>query len=292
MMRYSLFIGCQIPSRVRQYETAARAVLEKTGIDLADIRQFNCCGYPMRNIDKKAFLLSAVRNLALSEDRGLDMLVLCNCCYGTLKKAEHTMKESGPLQDEILETLGQEGLSYEGKTAIRHYLSVLYHEIGTKALKNKAVKTFKELNLAVQYGCHLLRPDDITGFDDPANPSVFDELVAVTGGKSVDWTNRLECCGAPLMGINDELSMDLAGSKIKQAAKAGAGFFCTSCPYCQIQFDTVQEMMAAENRVTQKLPSIVFPQLLGLSMGMDPKLLALDANRIDISMIESYLNEE
>ena len=207
MMRYALFIGCQIPSRVPQYETASRAVLKKLGVDVVDIRQFNCCGYPLRNVDKKAFLLSSVRNLALAEQKGLDMLVLCKCCFGSLKKAEHMMKEEGALQDEVRKSLQKTGLTYKGETRICHLLSVLFHEVGVDTLKDKLSKTYKGLNIATHYGCHALRPSEVTRFDDPVAPSIFDKLVAVTGAKSVDWTNKLECCGAPLMGINDELSM-------------------------------------------------------------------------------------
>ncbi|MCF8110477.1 MAG: CoB--CoM heterodisulfide reductase iron-sulfur subunit B family protein [Desulfobacteraceae bacterium] len=291
-MRYSLFIGCQIPARLPQYETAARAVFRELGVEQEDIRQFNCCGYPMRNVDKKAFLLSSVKNLALSEQAGLDMMVLCNCCFGALKNAEHTMAEQGQMQDEIREKLGETGFSYEGKTRIRHYLSVLYHEIGIENLKKHLSQTYNELNLAVQYGCHALRPGNVTEFDDPVNPSIFDSLVGATGAASVDWTNKLECCGAPLTGINDKLSADLLTRKVKEAVKAEADFFCTSCPYCQIQFDTGQEMIAAENPGSKPLASIVFPQLLGLSMNIDPHALGLESNRLDITRIKSYLSKE
>jgi|SRR6056297_2421559 len=292
MMRYSLFIGCQIPSRVPQYETAARAVLGKLGVDLVDNKQFNCCGYPMRNVDKKSYLLSSARNLALAEDAGHDMLVFCNCCYGALKNAEHIMKEEGRLQDEIREKLREMGLTYAGNVRIRHYLSVLYNEIGVAALKEQLQNTYKDLNIAVQYGCHLLRPSPVTQFDDPVKPTIFDELVAATGAKSVEWANKLECCGAPLMGINDGLSMDLSRQKIKAAVKAGAHFFCTSCPYCQIQFDTVQNMIVSKNPESEHLASVIFPQLLGLSMGIDPQTLGIGLNKRDITMIESYLTKE
>ena len=54
-------------------------------------------------------------------------------------------------------------------------------------------------------------------FDKPHSPSKFDELVEVTGAKSVDWLTKHECCGSPLWGINDELSLDLTENKLKNA---------------------------------------------------------------------------
>ena len=94
MNKYALFLGCNIPARVTQYEISSRAVLKMLDIELMDIRMFNCCGYPMRNFDQKAFLLSAVKNLALAENRSLDILVLCKCCFGSLKKAEYLSTNS------------------------------------------------------------------------------------------------------------------------------------------------------------------------------------------------------
>jgi len=54
----------------------------------------------------------------------------------------------------------------------------------------------------------FFKASKITQFDDPVAPSIFDKLVEVTGAKSVDWTRKLECCGAPVLGVNDELSMN------------------------------------------------------------------------------------
>ncbi len=291
-MEYGLFLGCQIPARVNQYELSTRAVLSRLDVKLVDIRQFNCCGYPMRNSDQKAFLLSAVRNLALAEKEDLDILVLCKCCYGSLKAAQHLMTQEGDTQREVNEMLDNMGLRYEGRKNVRHILSVLYHEIGADALKSRISRKFKGLKIATHYGCHALRPSKITEFDDPVTPSLFDELVNLTGATSVEWSSKLECCGAPLMGINDDLSMDLTRKKINSGKEAEADFFATACPYCQIQFDTVQNMMITDQETADCLASILYPQLLGMCMGIGEEALGIKMNQIDISGIQSFLSEE
>ena len=58
-MKYALFEGCNIPARLNQYADATKAVFNKLGIELVDMAGFNCCGYPVRNIDQRAFILSA-----------------------------------------------------------------------------------------------------------------------------------------------------------------------------------------------------------------------------------------
>jgi heterodisulfide reductase subunit B len=150
-------------------------------------------------------------------------------------------------------------------------------------------KTFVGLNVATHYGCHALRPSQITQFDDPVAPSVFDQLVEATGATSVSWPRQLECCGAPVWGVNDELSMDLTEKKLKDGKQAGAHYLCTACPYCQIQFDTVQQMISSGRGGNHYLPSILYPQLLGLSLGIDGGTLRLHMNQLPLAAVEGFL---
>ena len=129
-------------------------------------------------------------------------------------------------------------------------------------------------------------------FDNPLAPTLFDELVEATGAESVEWQMKLECCGAPLWGINDQLSMDLTLKKLKDGRKSGADYICAACPYCHIQFDKVQKMILSQRNVNHPLPSILYTQLLGLSMGVDKKALGLEMNEIRIGGIEELLKSE
>ena len=287
---YAFFLGCNIPARVSQYETAARMVLNRLGAELVDIRQFNCCGYPLRNSDSKAYLLSAVRNLALAEEQNLDLLVLCQCCFGSLKKAAQLMAENGEMQDEVRNLLAADNLRYQGKVKIKHLLTVLHQDIGIDTIRQYQLASFENLKIAVQHGCHGLRPGSVTQFDDPFNPTIFDELVTITGAESVDWPLKLECCGAPVLGIDDDLAASLARKKLLDGKKAGAQYLCTACPYCHLQFDTVQAMMLGQESLKEPLPAILYPQLLGLGLGIDGELLGLDQNQLEIGAIRDFLN--
>lgn len=287
-MKYALFLGCNIPARVIQYETAARAVMRKVGVQLVDIRDFKCCGYPVRNLDRKAFLLSAAENLAWAEKSGLNIMTLCKCCFGSLKEAEHALKENGHLQETVRKLLKEKGLKYEGNTEIKHFLSILYHDVGLDTIESNISKIFKALKIATHYGCHALRPSKVTQFDDPVAPSIFDKLVEITGAESIDYNRKLDCCGAPLMGVNDDLSMNLTEKKLANGKKAGADYLCAACPYCHLQFDHVQKMMISQNG-NNALASIIYPQLLGLCMGIDEKRLGLNMNQLDIRNITSFL---
>ncbi len=281
-MKFAFFLGCQIPIRLKQYEISSRAVLERLGVELTDIEAFNCCGYPFRNIDFKTYLLASARNLALAQQKKLDVMTLCQCCYGALKKAHVLLKENAPLREEVNAVLQREGLAYEGEGRVRHLLSVLHQEIGVDAIKKRVAKPFQGLKIAAHYGCHALRPSQVVQFDDPAMPSIFDRLVEATGAESIDWLMRLECCGAPLLGIHDDLSQEMMFKKIRNGRASGADYLCTACTYCQIQFDTVQQNLLAQQGSPLSLPSILYPQLLGLSMGVPAELLGLNLNKMPI----------
>ena len=94
------------------------------------------------------------------------------------------------------------------------------------------------------------------------------------------------------MGTNDELSLDFTEKKLADARRAGAQYLTTGCTFCQVQFDTVQMMMATEKGTHRHVPSILYPQLLGLCMGLDKDALKLDSNQIDITGIEGFLAPE
>lgn len=291
-MKFALFLGCTIPARLDQYESSSRAVLEKLDVGIVDIKEFNCCGYPLRNISFKTFVLSSARNLALAEEKGLNVMTPCKCCFGSLKKVDHLMRENSSLRKEVNTTLEREGLKYEGGIEVRHLLSVLYHEVGIESIREKMEKTYEGLTIATHYGCHVLRPSEVVQFDDPVAPSLFDQLVEVTGAESVEWAAQLECCGAPVWGINDELSMDLTEKKVRDGSESGADYLCSACPYCHIQFDTVQTLILAERGGNHRLPSVLYPQLLGLAMGVDREVLGLEMNRVPIDGIEGFLSDK
>jgi len=291
-MKFALFQGCNIPARVEQYADATIAVTRKLGIELVDMAEFNCCGYPARNTDFRAFVLSAAKNLAVAEKAGLDMLVMCKCCYGSLKKVEDILHQNQELRTEINGFLEKENLEYQNGIQIKHLLSVLYHDVGLGSLKEHITMVYSGLQIAVSYGCHALRPSKVTAFDDPVSPKIFDELVEITGAFSVDWYRKLDCCGAPLTGINDQLAMEMAQKKIASAREASAHFICTACPYTQLQLDKIQASWSAGADDTEPLAPILYPQLLGLSMGIDEKILGIAENEIDLSGITSFLMAE
>jgi len=292
-MKYAFFQGCNIPIRIQQYATSTTAVLQKFGIELEVVPDFNCCGYPARNVDEKSYILPSIRNMAIAEKMGLDILVICNCCFASLQKAKNLLAGNNRLKDELNGYLVKEDLQYQGKVRIRHYLTVLYEDVGTERIRGQLVNRFHDLNIAVIQGCHILRPREITTFDNSFVPKITEELLQTTGVTSLDWRGKLECCGAALAGLNDQLSQKLLQEKITGAQAAGADYIVPICSYCHMQFDTTQKNMNSDDPSAQLLPVLLYPQLLGLCLGIDEQSLGISQNRTiaaeDIERIKSLL---
>ena len=282
-MKLAFFQGCNIPIRIEQYAVSAEAVLSKLGVELEIIEEFTCCGYPVRNVDEKAYIIPSVRNMAIAEKKGLDIMVICNCCFASLQKAKNVMAGNPSLAAEINEILAKDGLKFEGSVTIKHFLTVLHDDIGLESIKKQLVNMVSELNLSVIHGCHILRPREVTLFDDSFVPKITDELLALTGATSLDWRGKLECCGAALGGLNSELSQILLKEKIDGAFAAGAQFVTPVCSYCHLQFDTTQLTINEQEQDKDVLPVLLLPQLLGLCLGIDEKVLGIEQN----STIES-----
>ena len=277
-MKLAFFQGCNIPIRIEQYAVSAETVLKKLGVELEIVEEFTCCGYPVRNVDEKAYIIPSVRNMAIAEKKGLDIMVICNCCFASLQKARSVMANNPELAVEINEILAKDGLKFKGTGTVKHFLTVLHEDIGLEAIKKQLVNMVSELNLSVIHGCHILRPREVTLFDDSFVPRITDELIALTGATSLDWRGKLECCGAALGGLNSELSQTLLQEKIDGARDAGAQFVTPVCSYCHLQFDTTQLNMREQRQDQDVLPVLLLPQLLGLCLGIDEKVLGIEQN--------------
>lgn len=289
MKRLALFRCCVTSLRLQHYETATNAVLGALGVVFDDVPAFGCCGYPLKNYDFKAYVLSAARNLALAEKKYLDIMTSCNCCYGSLKQAQKLLAEDLDLLRDINGMLSKEGLYYRREVQVFSVLEVYHDLLGAGAIQKRLTATYDGLKVATHYGCHLLRPSNVVAFDHPLAPKKFDDLVALTGAQSVPWEKKLECCGSPMGGVNDGLAESLGRAKLDAARQAGAELVCVICPYCQIQFDWIHARAAQADQADGLPPALYYHQLLGLCLGIDPQHLGLTARQLQATGLQAAL---
>ncbi len=265
--RYLYFPGCKLEPFLPRYDRSTRRVMAALDVELVE-RELNCCGYPVRDQDPVASVLAAARNLALAAREGLALMTPCQCCYGQLKHADHWLRQREDLRRYVNATLKEEGLIWKAGTGAFHLLQILATEIGPEAIRPRIRHPLKGLNIAAHYGCHALRPGHVTQFDNPLAPTLFEKLVDVTGATAVPWPLRLECCGHPLRGKNEDLATKLMQRKIEDACQAGAQVLATACTYCQMQFGAASSVAEGHKADGPFLPAVLYTQLLGRAMGL------------------------
>ncbi|MBQ7701816.1 MAG: CoB--CoM heterodisulfide reductase subunit B, partial [Candidatus Methanomethylophilaceae archaeon] len=244
MAKYAFFLGCIAPLRYPGIEKSTRVVSEALGLELVDLKDASCCPAPgvIRAFDKYTWLAAAARNLALAEKEGLDILTICNGCYGSLFDAAHELAEDKEALAKVNEVLAKIGLEYKGTTKVRHFAEVLYNEVGVEAIKAKITKPL-EYQVAAFYGCHFLKPSKIKQLDDPENPHILDDLIEATGAKSMPRKQKVMCCGAGggLRAGFPANAMKFTQTNLENMKESGAQFIIDVCPFCHLQFDIGQK---------------------------------------------------
>jgi heterodisulfide reductase subunit B len=286
MTSYALFLGCTIPARQPNYELSARKALAKLGIELVDLANMTCCAPPpVQSIDLETSLAVAAYNICLAEEADLNMITLCSGCFESLTMANATLKADKQLREKINRVLSQAGKEFLGSKEVKHYLQVLRDDVGLKRLKQSVSKPLSNLKVAAFYGCHALRPSELLKLDDPERPRILETLIETLGAKSVEYRNKLKCCGGLLRGYSDDLALELAREKLANTTKAGADCIATLCPFCFVALDIGQMQVKSKFQETYDMPVLHYSELLALALGIDPRELALETHRIKIDKV-------
>ncbi|MEW5760859.1 MAG: CoB--CoM heterodisulfide reductase iron-sulfur subunit B family protein [Candidatus Thermoplasmatota archaeon] len=287
-MRYALFLGCTVPVRALNYELSARKVASKLGLELIDLQNFECCGFPIEDVNHSASIALAARNICIAEEKGLNLVTLCSACTGALTKANIKLKEDEKLREEVNHILKPLGYEFKGKIEVKHFTRALYEDIGIEKLKGFVTKPLNGINVAAHYGCHYLKPSGIfKGIESPELPESLDKLIEATGAKALNYEDKKLCCGGGILGIDEQTALKIAKIKLEKAKLAGANSLITICPFCSVMYDANQK--AVEVKVGGEkydLPVLYYPQLLGLAMGFSPKELGFNLNRVKPKEIE------
>jgi heterodisulfide reductase subunit B2 len=286
MIRYALFLGCTTPTKVPQYELASRWVCKYFGIDLIDIKDFSCCGINQINLDIEAGFLMAAMNLALAENKGLDILTLCAACTGALSEAIEKLKDE-VTRERVNEKLHEVGLEYKGNLKVRHISRVIYEEIGIGNIEKEIKRDLSGLRIAPHYGCHYLRPKSaFDGFEEPDNPRTLHELIFAAGASTVEYETLNLCCGGKVYPVSNDLAKSLVHKKLDNLTGKDVDAMVLQCQTCYLMYNDLQKEINKEYNTYYTLPVFLYPQLLGLALGADPvKDLGLDLHTISIDKI-------
>jgi len=283
-VKYSFFLGCLAPVMTRQFELSARKVAKKLGVELIDVEDFACCGFPIKSVDQETAMLLATRNLTVAEGLGLDICTICTGCASTLTEASKELMHNDGLREKVNEKLQKIGRTYKGNVKVKHFVRVLYEDVGPDKIKSQVKKKLEGLKFASHYGCHYLKPSEVFNkFEDPEFPTTLDTLISVMGAETIEYEDKTQCCGGVILDVDDNIALAMAQKKLDHVKARGADAMVLMCPLCGSMYDRNQRVIERRFNAAYSLPVLFYPQILGLALGIDPKGLGLEMNRVKTS---------
>lgn len=260
-MRYAYYPGCTSETTAVEFGLSTEAVCEALGMELIELDDWNCCGASSaHSLDHELGLALPGRNVALAQKGGLDIVIPCPACYQHCRDADTRMREDQAWREKMEDILR---FRYEGEARPRHLLEVLSRDLDTETLKEKVTHPLSGLKVASYYGCVLVRPPELTGWDDPEHPVTMDRLMTALGAEAIDWSYKVDCCGASLTLSRGDIVTELANKIVEGAAEAGADCIVSVCGMCEINLDTRQAP-----RSGKKMPVFYLTELMALALGL------------------------
>lgn len=284
MKEFAVFWGCTIPARFPFIEKATRVMFDDLGARTHELEGHTCCpeGTLVKANDPNSFYTAAARNLAIVEKAGLGVVTPCNGCYSTFKEAQSHLHVNWRERDKINERLVTEGLHYDGSLQILHFAEWLSDQMGAALIASKAKKSFWGLNLAVHYGCHLLRPQPAITWDDALHPTKVEEIVSALGARVVDYPTKMQCCGGYLDRVGErEGSLAFNRRKLYDLQSHDVDALVVVCPSCFQQFDLNQAALQRANENIH-IPVLYLSELIDLAYGHAPEEIGLDMHRVSV----------
>jgi succinate dehydrogenase / fumarate reductase cytochrome b subunit len=277
-VKFAFYPGCVARGGTPELYDSAVAVMKKLGIEWEELTKASCTGAGV--LQEKNRLMGDtlnVRTLAMAEQKGLDILVICSTCQGVISQANHRVQRDPEYLAKINGFLAEEGLQYKGTTDVKHLLWAVIEDIGVEKLKQTFRKELNGVKLAPFYGCYIVRPSVSLGVaEHPERPKALESVIEAVGGSVVDFSGKTACCGFPILFINQRNSLRMVSNHTGSAKDKGADAMVTPCPLCHLNLDGYQPKARRQNRGDKAdLPILHLPQLLGLAMGMSEKELGL-----------------
>jgi len=288
---YAYYPGCSLHGTSREFDESLRAVAAELGIGLTEIRDWSCCGASSgHTTDHLLGVALPARNLALAEAQGHHtVLAPCAACYNRLSAARLAIATEGGLAQSISDVIGQ---PFGNTVQVRNAVELLRDAAVTieeKAAATLAPNPLEGVKLAAYYGCLLVRPAEVCGYDDPEAPTSMDEVIAACGAEPVDWNMKVECCGAAFSVSRTASVVRLGRAIIADARAHGAEAIIVACPLCHSNLDLRQKAMTA--RGEEPLPVLFVTQLVGLALGLPTAALGLGRHFISTSPLLTQLVE-
>ena len=287
-MRVSYYKGCLASLSAKELDSSTQALAPQLGLELEELESVTCCGAgDIHEAEPDYYLHLNGRILAYAEAAGTDTLMtICNVCTLNLRQANHMLQKDDVLRERVsanLETVGAP--PYNGTVEVKHFLWLIAAGDGYERLKEVAHKGLKGLKVAPFYGCQILRPSKLLGFEDPDRPWTLEAIIEACGGEAIDYPAKIKCCGFPIIQAREETALGELLQPMQQAIDAGADAMVTPCPLCHLSLDAWQQKLEASTGERFQMPILHLSQLIGVAAGLEDSELKFKRHVVSVAPV-------
>ena len=288
MRTVAYYKGCLASLSAKELDISTRALAPKVGLELVELEAVTCCGAgDIHEAEPDYYLHLNARILAYAEATGADTLMtVCNVCTLNLRQANHQLRGDERLRERVSENLQSVGVPpYNGTVDVRHFLWMVAEGEGYELLKATAHRGLKGLKIAPFYGCQILRPSKLLGFEDPDRPWSLERIIEACGGDAVDYPAKVKCCGFPIIQAREETALHELIQPIEQAREAGADAIVTPCPLCHLSLDAWQSKLKESTGKDFQMPILHLSQLIGVAAGFEEAELKFKRHVVSVQPV-------
>jgi succinate dehydrogenase cytochrome b subunit len=291
-LRVAYYTGCLAALSAKELNTSTKALAPMLGIELDELEAVTCCGAgDIHEAEPDYYLHLNARILAYGEATGADTLMtICNVCTLNLRQANWQLKNDEALLERVNRNLAAVGVpEYTGNIEVRHLLWLIAEGDGYERLKEVAHRGLKGLKVAPFYGCQILRPSKILGFEDPDRPWSLEAIIEACGGESIDYPAKIKCCGFPIIQAREDVALGELIQPIEQAKDAGADAIVTPCPLCHLSLDAWQSKLKKATGRSFDMPILHLSQLIGVAAGLEESELKFKRHVVPVTPVTQKL---
>jgi heterodisulfide reductase subunit B len=275
ILNYSYYPGCSLHASGKEYDESTRGLFKALKIGLQEVPDWLCCGAtPAHNVDELLSLSLCAKNFALADQVEGDLAVACAACFSRLKTTQHKLAANDEKRRQVEYALDA---PVSLAKPVKHLLEILAKDYGLDRLKDAVQKPLNELKVACYYGCLLTRPPDVPELDCCEAPTIMERVIGATGAETVNWSHRLECCGANFTLSRPGVVLNLSGAILSSAKRAGADCIMVACPLCHGNLDIRQKEIEEATGEQFGMPVFYMTQLLALAAGVAPGKLGFES---------------
>jgi succinate dehydrogenase / fumarate reductase, cytochrome b subunit len=292
MRRVAYYRGCLASLSAKELDTSTTALAPMVGLELVPLETVTCCGAgDIHEAEPDYYLHLNARILAYAEETGADtLLTICNVCTLNLRQANVQLQNDEELLERVNQNLQAVGVPrYSGAVDVRHLLWEIADGEGYELLKQAAHKGLKGLRVAPFYGCQILRPSKLLGFEDPDRPWSLERIIEACGGEAIDYPAKVKCCGFPIIQAREEVALGELIQPIEQALEAGADAMVTPCPLCHLSLDAWQSKLRKATGRDFAMPILHLAQLVGVAAGLEEDELRFKRHVVSVQPVVEKL---